>query len=164
MWNPNKSKILNALKLDVGSHRSMDQSERDLADMQVCVMEAVNYIQHRHIGDDPPCVSKVITDLMIARNDSVGHDERQALKCLVPDIIHTAPTEKCVGRVVTATRNRSYMRAEADRAATVNDFVQAWNRKRSDYDYDEIEDIVDELSVRKFNKLIRELADVARFE
>jgi hypothetical protein len=129
----------------------------DPSEVQACIMEAISYIQHGRIVDNPPCVSSAITGLMIERNDNVGVVERQALKRLVPDIIHTAPTHVDVSkRVVTFTFDPAYVKAEEERYKIIKDFEDKHDRS--------IESIIPGLSVRQFNKLIRDLANVAKFE
>lgn len=164
MLGEDKLKILRKLRIASGGHSHLTQDEVADHNKQVCIMEAINYVQHGIIDDAPPCVSYTIVGLMIDRNDTITNDkERNKLKKLAPEIVHTAPTKRAKGgRVVTAMGNKRYKAAEAKRQAIEVAFREKAVGKDS-YGYDCYRDPAT-CSVREFNKLIRELAAVAKFE
>lgn len=164
MLGEDKLKILRKLRIAAGGHSHLTQDEIADHNKQVCIMEAINYIQHGIINDTPPCVSETITGLMIDRNDTITNDkERNKLKKLAPEIVHTAPTKRAKGGiVVTATDNKQYKAAEAKRHAIEAAFREKAVGKDS-WGYDRYRD-PSTCSVREFNALIRKLAAVAKFE
>lgn len=145
----------------------IDAAPVDEWDRKVCVMEFVNFVRHGVVDDKPPCVSAVIRDICIERNDE-ARDEPvvfAALRKIAPELIHTAPTRISgkTGKTVTDLRNPTYRAAERERKRIRDAFVDRWCNRHGYYDWaDEFDTGV--LSVRSFNALIRELIAVAKFE
>lgn len=143
-------------------------------DKQVCVMEAAAYILgYDKITDRPPCTSNVIRTLMIQINDEYANTtrSRNQLKALIPYIINTAPT-RWVGRgvdkrLIQDYTDPDYKKAEAQRQEIINALNM---RKRQNLfgirEYVEIEgeECLCYMSMKQLIGLVKELADVARFD
>lgn len=66
-----------------------------------CIMEVTSLLLGHPWTSEPPCVSGVIRNTMVAINDGEwSADERAKLKVLIPEIIETAPTKRRGGRVI----------------------------------------------------------------
>lgn len=123
-WKNRLAKI----KIGNGSHGEVFDGTKN--NHELCIMEAVNYIQGTgYIGaitDAPPCVSDTIRDVMIEINDDgcpdnpTGDRRRARLKGLVPTVIGTAPTN-AAGLPIT---NPSYQRREKKRRGILADFIE----------------------------------------
>lgn len=154
---------LNTLKrmtIHSGGHSSYNQDLKQPEQVETCIMEAISYIRHGVIDDQPPCVSQSIGSLMMRRNDSpISDEDRNKLKLLAKDIINTAPTRKTpTGRLRQDKRNREYRKAERQRQAMLCEFYST--SSFTDHGYGGISKV----PVRVFNRLVRDLAAVAKFE
>lgn len=76
------------ISLGHGSHNSMDEGS--------CVMELVSYVAGEPWADHPQCACPVITEFMIAWNDSLpgDADRDRLLKPLIPLIVGTRSTKE----------------------------------------------------------------------
>jgi hypothetical protein len=84
----------------------------------VCVMEAVAYVAGEPWSDHPQCACPVITSFLIAWNDGLADDERDALlRPLVPRIVGTRST-------ATVEHRRALMAVDW----LVRDHAPAWLR------------------------------------
>ena len=75
---------LESLQLEVGAHAAPNNG---LA--HACVMEAVAYVAGEPWSDNPECSSPVIAAFLRSWNDSLGDEDRQMLKPLIPRLVDT---------------------------------------------------------------------------
>jgi hypothetical protein len=152
-------------------------------DKGICIMEACAYIlgydgeEGDRVGvgitDRPPCTSKIIQDAMIGLNDSWDNQaQRNKLKKLIPYIINTAPTrwEKVPQRLlrkggpperlVQDVADKRYKAAEEERKRIL-DALKPKKSKWGDMAYSE--DALPYMTFPAVEKIIKQLADVARF-
>lgn len=75
---------LESLRLESGAHNPPDNGL-----VHACVMEAVAYLAGEPWSDHPECASPVIAVFLRSWNDSLGDEDRQMLKPLIPHLVDT---------------------------------------------------------------------------
>lgn len=177
-----EQKVAATLKLDYGSHdgefKTSIEGGANLLDgwmkvehwdRKVCVMEFVNFIRHGVVDDDPPCVSKVIRNICIERNDEgTTKGILPALKRIAPEVIHTAPTRMSArgDRVLRDISNKEFKAAESERREMVGEFKKHWELTHKDNPEFADGELFNFAmpSVREFNAFLRKLIAVGKFE
>lgn len=167
------AKELKKYSIGEGGHHVSDYSQK-----HACIMEAICLVLGYDPQDrnklsgylNPPCISSVIKNFLIAINDGLGTDRQRAaaLKPLAPLILNTAPTYVKVTELKTKTRretkqekkNLDYIRAEAQRRNLIKDAgLQSYN------DFKEfLFDKNGSFQKKKTVDFITELIDVAKFD
>lgn len=94
--NPDKLAQLDTIDLHNGSHPSFEKGH--------CAMEVVAWLADLGHTDAPACASEVLTRATIRLNDRWDHQQRQALKPLLPRMVGTAGDGKDDARVAIAQR------------------------------------------------------------
>jgi hypothetical protein len=150
---------LRRLVIKHGSH--------NIAEKEVCIMEAVALVTGQHHTDHPMCVSPVIIDIMQSRNDGEDMTDRKRgrLKRLVPTIISTAPLGQRIdpkdGKAyVVPVTTPEFTAVEKIRKARVRALEQGV-RGKTGYRY--ANDPVELLTPKEFDDLVTELAEMGKF-